>query len=344
MTVKRRRFLPYAFGERRLSFSIVRAWTEDEVVPLEDLLDPERGVLDLRGFADRAHKLSLLIRAPKFDRALLSQVLPATEHERPPVKLVAVLTDARGWCRRSTPLERNGDAFEAEVTVVLPDSTGELEIGLIAVRTAKSDTRPSAGFATETGMRVASAAPLRVTTREPTATPGGSLDVRWVDFPSSELPQLRRRRSAVFYLESTCEPPILWLNKANPDLAGVLESKGTRGRTAMVRDLLNTTIALPVWYGLFHAASLAVQRDEEGEAHAPEGWRAGFLVRLAPRCFPGCPKASAYTQLLDLIMRARDPDHADASAMLTERTVAALHDELRLTEVTERALKELAKA
>ena len=81
-------------------------------------------------------------------------------------------------------------------------------------------------------MRVATSPEIAIYTRDHPQLPGGSLDIRWEDFKTSTHRQRSRRHTRVYYLESTAEPPILWLNKGIPDLSTVLESKGTTDRAS----------------------------------------------------------------------------------------------------------------
>jgi len=122
----------------------------------------------------------------------------------------------------------------------------------------------------------------------------------------------------------------------------VLESKGTRGQRAVVRDLLNQAIALPVWYALVHVASLSVTQDEESRPTVPEGWRRGLLARIAPRFHPGVARETAYQRLLDELWAIRRDEDAGAAALI-ERMVTVIADEVNLADVARRALKELAR-
>ncbi len=342
MTTKRRRFLPYAFAERALPLHLVGIDFEEESVEVGALFDPTSRTLDLREFGGHAQPVVIRLHTPALDAELVRTLVPKRELADPPVRLVAVATDAGGWYRTTGVLAPADEGYAGKLELVPADSTGHIDIEALVVRREDAD-RGSRGFATRAGMRVASSSPIRVLTREPTAMPGGALDVRWEDFRTSAHPERKRGSSRIFYLETTLDPPVLWLNRANPDLVAVLESKGTRGSKAMVRDLLNQAIAQPVWYALVHTASMAVTRDEDGAATVPEGWQRGILARIAPRIHRGVGKESAYRQLLEDLVEVDEVD-INRRAWLTERLVVAIADELGLETITQRALRELARS
>ena len=269
-------------------------------------------------------------------------VLPSAEHGRPPVRLVAAAVDEAGWYRPSAVLVQGESGCAGRLDLVPADATGEVELEAIAVRTADVGAGTDERFASRAGMRVASSAAVRVLTREPARVPGGALDVRWEDFGTSQHPERKRRSDRIFHLETTSEPPILWLNRANPDLVAVLESRGTRGPKAMVRDLVDQAIAMPVWYALVHAASLSVTRDEDGTATVREGWRRGLLARIAPRLHPGIGREVAYQRLLDELLEHDEVD-VPGREWLAERMVSAVADEVDFPVIVGRALRELSR-
>ena len=345
MTTKRRRFLPYAFGERALSLEVTAIELDGEEAELLALYDPRTRALDLREFGGHAQPVTIHLASPGLDPELARSLVPEAELSEPPVRTAVVATDAGGWYRTTCILEPTDAGHAGALELVLADSTGRVDLEAIAVRTVDVDARGRKGLATKAGMRVASSVPIRVLTREPATLPGGALDVRWEDFRVSTHPERKRGSDRTFYLETTLDPPILWLNRANPDLVAVLESKGTRGSKAMVRDLLNQAIALPVWYALVHTASLAATRDEDGSPTVPEGWKRGLLARIAPRIHRGIGKEAAYRRLLDDLIEAEEADAVDVNARtwLTESLVRAIQDEVGFGTVTQRALRELAR-
>lgn len=343
MTTKRRRFLPHAFGERALPLEVTAIEFEGEAVEIFALFDPATRTLDLREFGGHAQPVTVRLETPALDPDVVRAVVPKRELSNPPLRIVAIAMDAGGWYRTTGALEPTGEGYAGGLEIVPADSTGHIDIEALVVRREDAAAGSRPGFATKAGMKVASSSPIRVRTREPTTVPGGALDVRWEDFRTSAHPERKRGSGRTFYLETTLDPPVLWLNRANPDLVAVLESKGTRGSKAMVRDLLNQAIAQPVWYALVHTASMAVTRDEDGTATAPEGWQRGILARVAPRIHRGIGKESAYRRLLDDLLEVDEVD-VNRRAWLTERLVVAIADELGLDKITQRALRELARS
>jgi hypothetical protein len=343
LTTKRRRFLPYAFGERALPLEVTAVEFEGETVELFALFDQATRTLDLREFGGHAQPVAVRLETPALDPDLARTLVPKRELPDPPLRIVAVAMDAGGWYRTTGVLEPIGERYAGVLEIVPADSTGHIDIEALVVRREDAARGPRNEFATKAGMKVASSSPIRVLTREPATMPGGALDVRWEDFRTSAHPERKRGSGRTFYLETTLDPPVLWLNRANPDLVAVLESKATRGSKAMVRDLLNQAIAQPVWYALVHTASMAVTRDEDGAPTVPDGWQRGILARVAPRIHRGLGKESAYHRLLDDLIEVDDVD-INRRAWLTERLVLAIQDELGLDKITQRALRELARS
>ncbi len=340
MTVKRQRYLPHAFAARALLLGVRNMRGRDgEELDLDLAFDEERGTLDLRDYAGSAGPIHIEVEVRGIDRVLFEQVLPVDERSDPPLRYLAVLRDATGWYRVVAPLERVGELARGRVDFLPLNSTGHGTLEAIAVRTKTGQCE--SGYAIRAGMRVASSSPLVLFTREQTQPPGGSLDIRWDDFSTSSHPQRKRRNKRIYYLESTEEPPVLWLNRAITDLPTVLESKGTTGQRAMVRDLINQAIAGPVWYALLHTAMLSVSLDEEGQATVEEGWRRGLLARLAARLYSERNRERGYMRLLERISEMQQDE--DKGAALIEQLVAAIQDELDLPEIIRRAMKELAR-
>ena len=342
MTTKRRRFLPYAFGERALPLEVSAIGFDGETVDLATVYCRSTRSLDLREFGGHAQPVTVHLESPGVDPEVASTLVPKSELPHPPLRIVAVATDAAGWYRTTRVLEPCKAGYAGVLELVPADSTGHIDVEAVAVRSEDAGRNSQSGIATRAGMRVATSAPIRVMTRDPAVTPGGALDVRWEDFRASTHPERKRGSDRIFYLETTLDPPILWLNRANPDLVAVLESKGTRGSKAMVRDLLNQAIALPVWYALVHTATMAVTRDEDGAPTVPEGWKRGMLARIAPRMHRGIGKDAAYHRLLDDLCELDEVD-VSLRAWFTERLVAAIQDELGLGTIAQRALRELAR-
>jgi len=341
VTIKRQRFLPYAYGERRLDLVLTAVRAGEETLDLDAVYDDGRRELDLREHADATEPIAIGVALDGADEALFELVLPASEVADPPVRFAVVAQDEEGWYRTAAPLDMFDGGIRGMLELVPADSTGVLTVEAIALRTAPASA-PDPRFASGRGMRLASSHPLTIRTREPVATPGGALDVRWEDFTESSHPERRRRSERIFYLEVTSEPPILWLNQGVSDLRAVLDSKGTHGRRAVIRDLINRTIALPAWYALVHVASLSVRQDEESSPTVPDGWRRGLLARVAPRLHPGVARETAYARLLEELWALRHDGELGGAALI-ERMVAAIEDELNLADVARRALRELAR-
>jgi len=336
VTVKRQRFLPYAYSGRALELRVAGVSIGDEAIDVESTLDTDARELDLRDYGDERRSVTLSIEVI-IDPQLWDTVLPEDERERPPVRIGLVGQDEGGWYRTTAETVNVEGKARGDLSLLPSNSTGVLTIEALALRTSDART-PKTGFAQRAGMRLVSSHPLTVRLSDPRESPGGTLDIRWEDFRESNHSGRREYPSRLSYLEATLNPPVLWLNKSVPDLAKVFDSKGTRGRVATTRDLLFQAIAIPAWYGLLHAAMDAIVEDEDGAPVVPNGWQAGLLKKVAPRMYPGIASDVGYKQLVEELWEMR---RGGKAPYFVERLLAALQDELNLDGIARRALKEL---
>jgi len=89
---------------------------------------------------------------------------------------------------------------------------------------------------------------------EPHHPPGGKLPVRWEDFSRSDSRWRREHADSLFALDSSEDPPVIQLNSGIPQAYSVLQSHGTRGMKARIRDATYSTIVHQVWSSLLAIA------------------------------------------------------------------------------------------
>jgi hypothetical protein len=117
---------------------------------------------------------------------------------------------------------------------------------------------------------------------------GDYLDVRYKKFSDDEtLP--RRNRGNLYVLEADHEAPILWINADHERVAATLDSRGTAGRHARLRESFFDHIAYAVWTQLFFQAASDYVPD--GEATYP--WQDVVLDLLLKDVFPNQHDSSA---------------------------------------------------
>ena len=99
--------------------------------------------------------------------------------------------------------------------------------------------------------------------------PGSDIEMHWVDFtePSSGLVN---QAEQLFCIRSDTDPPILLLNSSISHFYGIMDSKGTHGARARIRDNMAHRIAGQTWHVLL-GSTLAKLSDFIIEAREDPG-------------------------------------------------------------------------
>ena len=89
--------------------------------------------------------------------------------------------------------------------------------------------------------------------------PGSDIEMHWVDFtePSSGLTD---QAEQLFCIRSDTDPPVIYLNSSINQFYGIMDSKGTHGAKARIRDSMAHRIAGQAWHVLL-ANTLMVLDD-----------------------------------------------------------------------------------
>jgi len=304
----RRTFLPWRTAD---AFDLrVDALTVDGSAIDPDRARDESGAhrFDLIAASDGAAALTVDVSIAHDD---IVGGMPPAEHTAPPIAVTVVLECGDGqrqWLRQPCPMKRVGDRWCATVAAAYADLGDAATLRAIAARTRDAHSGTS-GLASRAHARVAESRPATLIFEARDTVPAsGMLTVKWESFQASDHAERRRLSALPWYVELVENPPIVWLNSDVADLHPVLHSKGTWGAQARMRDLINRTIAGPVWTQLFCAAMGSVERDEDDALTAREGWRRHVLQKLAPHLTSN-DRATAFERLLEDIERSRtDPE------------------------------------
>lgn len=275
---REQRFYPWAYDDHGLRLRVANLSLDGRP---SEAGDPRPHSVELGGDWTRA-ALELEVRAPRrIWRRLVS------EHERdvPPLAVLVTLSCARTYLRRRVGLRDWATVEGGRARFVLAldrdEFAGFVEIDahLIRTATARDDPGEGASVATRPGTRLAGSRTLTLIIDPPEVRTGNYLDVQYRRFhaePSAPDPR------ALYELELEGEAPILYLNADHEALRPTLDSKGTRGSQARVRDLLFERIAAGVWTQLVTRACMRLVDDGE-PAYA---WEQAVLDQWLPRLYP----------------------------------------------------------
>lgn len=310
-SVRRERFLPYAYDRAALAFEITACSRDGEPSPVG-----ESRTIELTG---AWHHVDIDVSAE-----LVPRLVPAGERGDPPVALLVALRCEATRLRRGEVLTIVEHRARGTLRVRRDDLAGTAEVHAWLVRT-RPHVRKAAGFALAAGARLAHAASWTLLLdRERTATARG-LDVQFKSFAAD--PSIGpAERGNLYRLDCAQDEPILWLNLDHAKIAEVLRSEGTRGRLARQRDVVYDRIIVAVRTQLVVRAALHACAD--GPVYA---WERAVLADILPRLYPQVPAADRLPRLAtdvaepaDLIARLDDVLQAGER---TAHAVSALLEE-----------------
>ncbi|EDM81679.1 hypothetical protein PPSIR1_22219 [Plesiocystis pacifica SIR-1] len=274
---REQRFYPWAYEDHGLRLRVLGASLDDRPV---ELVEPHANSVELG--TNWAHAtLELELRAPG---RLVRRLVAKHERDSPPVAVLITLRCPRTHLRRRVALQAwpstEGERFGIPLALVRDELAGLVELDAHLIRTAPA-ADPSAGarVASLAGTRLAGSRTLTLLLDQPEVRAGNYLDVhyrRFSDDPGAP------NASALYRLELEGETPILYLNADHESLRPTLDSKGTRGPRARVRDLVFERIASSVWTQLVLRVSARLVDDGE----PAYDWERAVLDQWLPRLYP----------------------------------------------------------
>lgn len=328
-TTKRLRFLPYRFDDHGLTLRLERCILDGQR-DVSASYDEERHLLDLSSGRWRdAH----VVVAMTVSEALLSDVFPDEERAAPSGRLAALVICKATRVRRALVLVEGivgAGVHRADLELSVRDLRGAVEVTPVLVRTID---RPESddGFAVTAGSRLATglSAEIRIDASRP---PNGEfLDIRYESFRTQGAPQFPRP-DALYQLDCDGDEPVLWLNLDHAAVCSALDSAGSVGRVARLRDVVFAQVAMSVWTRLFWRAARSVQLVGE----TVHEWEDAVLMRLLPRVYPDSPN---HESRLAALRADLDSDQEEG---VLARLDGALQDMLELGGTLTHLAEELA--
>jgi len=201
---------------------------------------------------------------------------PPEERSEPPVKLyIAVRCHETIYRDQASVSEAPTDSgtHEVEVTLRKENIRGTVELHPYLVRT--EDRSEEGKYASQSNFRVASGRSYTVVVDRPDDERPPAIDGEEVSFSqASHLPGGEK----LYYLDFRNESqPKLWINSDHPRITDILQSRGSIGAEARMRDVILDQISYGVWTQLLIRAGSAI--DEDGEVE--HEWQKTVLETFA---------------------------------------------------------------
>ncbi len=325
-TVRKQRFLPYAFVDHGLGFSVQQCRLDGDR-DVTAAYDAERRVLELSSSRWSTARVRVEV---SLGADLVESLFSPEERTAPPGRLMVIVTCSATRIRRAVAL---GEArlsvgmSAGEVTLVRSELQGAVELTPVLIRSTGRDAADD-GFADATGSRLATGATVEIRVDEVRSPTGEYLDIRYESFRESGPPRFPHPAS-MYQLDCDGDAPVLWINLDHAKVCSVLDGGGTVGRVARLRDVLFGQISYGVWSRLFWRAARDLQRAGE-PVHE---WQRAVLARLLPAIYPETLDADSRLEAL------REDLDDDSDEIVLARLDGALQEHLdfggRATNLTE---------
>lgn len=328
VATKRLRFLPYRFDDHALALRL-DGCVLDGQGDVASSYDEERRLIDLSGARWSTVRVRMSVN---LDARLLAEVFPDDERAAPQGRLIVLVTCPPTRLRRGLTLVDGPLApgvHRAEIELPIRDVQGTVEMVPVLVR-AFDRADVDDGFGVTAQSRLASGRPVELRVDAARPPNGEYLDTRYESFREQGPPQFPRP-DALHQLDCDGDAPVLWLNLDHAHVHAVLDSVGSVGRVARMRDVVFAQIGQAVWTRLFWRAARSVQRVGE----TVHEWEEAVLARLLPRVYPDSPD---HESRLAALRADLDGDQDDA---VLARLDGALQDMLELARSTTALAEEL---
>ena len=225
-------------------------------------------------------------------RETIEAVFPEEERDEPPAKLyVAVRCHETIYRSKSVISDSPTPQGSYNVSVRLPKEKvrGTVELRPYLVRTR--DTRTDGRYAGKKNFRLASGKIYSIVVDLPPGEQPPAIDGEEVSFSqTSYLPE----GDKLYYLDFRNESrPKLWINSDHPRITDILQSQGSVGAEARMRDVVLDEVSYGVWSQLIVRAACAI--DEEGEVE--HEWQQTVLDTFARNLYDVDDTSEATHQL-----------------------------------------------
>jgi len=192
----------------------------------------------------------------------VTAVFPRDEHDSPPAKLYVAIRCHSTIYRDRTVVSKSptdDGVYDVQIRIHKDDVRDEVELQPYFVRS--TDRERDGTYAHKKNFRVASGDLYRTVVDRPPGEEPPAIDGEEVSF--SQSPHLPAGEK-LYYLDFRNESrPKLWINADHPRITDILQSRGSVGAEARLRDVILDQISYGVWMQLLIRAGSAI--DKQGE-------------------------------------------------------------------------------
>jgi len=316
----------FAEGELELEISAIRG-CDDVIVE-----GPNVDARELGPSATLEIELELDVTAE-----LLEKVLPPSQLENPPVKVLVAEESDRGRTRLIHEMQGKlpGELALAEpLRVTRSETFGEIRLTPLVVRSGLSAEAPYAGHDAAL-LADGEALVVSVDSKPPDA--GEYLDTEYQPFSEGgkegKLPQLKEYSHLMYFLDTTSsatgnDRAVLYLNSEIPMLQAVMgKPKRARGKDQRVKDATFATVTAQVWPQLYERACetvlLAIGDDGfeagsgEAVAAAPE-WARKAVEHIASSLYDSKKLADCVSEFESDLAKNREGQRKAVDKLIEE--------------------------
>jgi hypothetical protein len=264
--------LPFSYRDKGVDFELDSFTVDDgERIALE--LNPSQTEIDIASAVSSSDSSGV----PDWDTVTLygklclpeetvKAVFPQGERAQPPAKLyVAIRCHETIYRDRVVISKSPTTSGEYEVEIEVPKNTvrGTVELRPYLVRTEAHPGEEPNDYADQKNFRVASGTLYYVVVDRHDDEERAAIDGERVRFSqNAHLPDGNK----LYYLDFRNESrPKLWINSDHPRIAEVLQSRGSVGAEARMRDVILDQVSYGVWVQLLVRAGSTVDVEAEVE-------------------------------------------------------------------------------
>jgi hypothetical protein len=267
---RRERFLPYRYARSGLELRIERCLLDDrdEVAPDDEACAIE---LDVR-WTTATLDLRLELPQETRDRVLA----PGTPADA--IDVLVIVRSPSTFYRSAVRVSMRHAHAKVSLVLERDQLAGLAELEAVVVRTTDAE---HGEHASARGVRIADSRTWQLRIDRVQEPRGEYLDIRYHSF-SKEPTVPTRDHGNLYLLRLEQETPELWINADHERIATVLDSKGTVGRHARLREVAFDQVAHGVWTQLFVRAA----RDYVANEETSYAWQDAVLDLLLRDVFP----------------------------------------------------------
>lgn len=253
--------------------------------------------------------------------------------------LMVRVTSVSSRVRRSVPAPNGQFSHTFEIDIPIGELRGELTVDVVLV--LRSDVEEVPGRACAVGSVVAESRPWTVVIDQREAPPGRGIRIEWTSFADPTNADLPEAQLFAVRLEGE---PVLLLNRDIDNAYEVLESRGTHGAKARIRDAIFHQIVNQVWTSLIgtawsHFVAACAEDNLDGVEILDEltAWQREVIVDWAPLLVPDV-NGDREQAVLEMISMARDA--GSSGQFLVHRVPAAIQERFRTVRSFEGLVRE----